>query len=98
MSHTPNLIEEVCKGKHKVVEFEIGTCSKQSDAEEGPSHQEVMESLSEIKVLKKSLQYFKEQNRYLNDSSEKLMIANRRLREYMEDIDANYQELIIVYK
>ena len=40
-----------------------------------------MESLSEFQVLKKSLQYFKDQNGYLNDSNEKLMIENNRLRE-----------------
>ena len=74
-----------------MVEFEIGICSKPLEIEEYLAHQEVMESLSEVEVLKKSLQYFKEQNRYLNDSSEKLMIANIRLREYLEEINANYQ-------
>ena len=75
--HTPDLIEETCKGKQKVVELEIGMCSKPSEIEEDHAHQQVMESLSEVKVLNKSLQYFKEKNRYLNDSSEKKMIGNR---------------------
>ena len=48
MRHTPNLLEEAYKdnGKNKVVEFEIGTCSKPSDIEEDPGNQEVIESLS----------------------------------------------------
>ena len=65
MRNTPNLLEEACKdnGKNKVVEFEIGTCSKPSDIEEDLAHQEVMESSSKVQILKKYLQYFKEQNR-----------------------------------
>ena len=58
----------------------------------------MMKSVSEVEVLNKSLQYFKEKNRYLNDSNEKLMIAKRKLREDLEEIDANYQELITVSK
>ena len=30
LMHTPNLIKEACKGKQKVVEFEVGTCSRTS--------------------------------------------------------------------
>ena len=48
------------KDKHKVYEFEIGTCSKPSYIEalkeqDDHAHQKVMESLSEVKVLKKPL-------------------------------------------
>ena len=76
-----------------VVEFEVGVGSKASDIDEDPAHLEMMKSVSEVEVLNKSLQYFKEKNRYLNDSNEKLMIAKRKLREDLEEIDANYQEL-----
>ena len=96
--HTPDVIKEVCKGKQKVVELEVGTCSKPLDIDEDTAHLEMMKSVSEVEVLKKSLQSFKEQNKYLNDSNEKLMIANRRLREDLEEIDANYQELVTVSK
>ena len=98
LMHTTDLIKKLCKGKQKVVEFEVGSCSKPWEIDEIPAHLEMMESISEVEVLNKSLQYFKEQNRYLNDSNEKLMIANRRLREDLEEIDANYQELITVSK
>ena len=69
--HTPDLMKENCKGKQKVVEFEVATCSRSLEIEEDPTHQEVMKSLSEVEVLNKSLQYLKEKNRYLNYSSEK---------------------------
>ena len=99
------MLEEACKykGKQKVFEFEIGTCLKPSDIEElneqeDPAHQKVMESLSDVEILRKSLQYFKDQNGHLNDSNEKLMIANKKSREDLEEINANYQELIIVSK
>ena len=57
-----------------------------------------MESLSEVEVLKKSLQSFKEHNKHLNDFNEKLMIANKKLCEDLEEIDTSYQELISVSK
>ena len=105
MRHRPNLLEEACKdkGKQKVVEFEIGSCSKPSDIEElneqeDLAHQKVMESLSEFEVLNKSLRYTKDTNWYLNDSNEKLMISNKRLREDLEEFNANYQELITAFK
>ena len=95
------IIEEACKdkGKHKVFEFDIGTCSKPSVIEElneheDPAYQKVMESLSEVKILKKSLQYFKDQNGYLNYLNENLMIANMMLMEDIEEINTSYQELI----
>ena len=73
----------------------MGNFSKHSNVEElkdreDPTHQEFIETLSEIKVLKKSLQYFKDQNKYLNDSNYKLMIATWRLREDLEEINARY--------
>ena len=57
-----------------------------------------METLSKIEVLKKYLQYFKDQNRYLNNLNDKLMMENRRLREDLEEINANYLELITTSK
>ena len=57
-----------------------------------------MELVLEVEVLKKYLQSFKEQNWYLNDSNEKLIIANIRLQEDSEEIDTSYQELITVSK
>ena len=57
-----------------------------------------METVSKIEVLKISLQHYKYQNEYLNDFNDKLMQENIRLREYLEETNANYQELIISAK
>ena len=38
-----------------------------------PAHQAPMETLSEVEVLKKSLQHYKAHNGYLNDSNGYLM-------------------------
>ena len=91
------------KGKQKISKFEMGTCSKPSNVEEleekdSPPHQAVMETLSEIEVLKKSLQYFKYQNGYLNNSKDKLTMENMRVREDLEKINARYQYLITTSK
>ena len=69
-----------------------------SSDEEDPLHQSPMEAVSKIKVLEMSLQHYKFQNEYLNDSNDKLMQANRRLREDLEEINGHYRELIMVSK
>ena len=89
---------KVCKGKAKVIESGDVLGSKPLEDEEAPVQFDVIESYSEIEVLKKSLQSFKEHNMYLNDSYEKLMIVNRRMREDLEEIYTKYQELISVSK
>ena len=68
---SPDLIKNICKGKEKVDEFEVGSGSKPSYTDEVPVHFEIMESVSEVEVLKNQLPYFKEKNRYINDSNEK---------------------------
>ena len=40
--HTPYLIKDVCKGKQKVAEFEVGTGLKPSKIDEDPTHLEMM--------------------------------------------------------
>ena len=88
------------KGKKKIYEFEMGMYFKSPNMEkleqqEIPARQTIMETLSEVEVIKpKSLQYYKAQNGYLNDSNDQLMLENRRLREDMEETNTSYQELI----
>ena len=52
----------------------------------------------ELSQCKRSLQTYKEQTRYLQDINEKLMVANKRLREDMEDKEAEYQKLLVISK
>ena len=96
--HIPSLSIKVYKGKTKVIESEEDSSSNPLENEETHIQFDVLESYSEAEVLKKYLQSFKEQNRYLNDSNEKIMISNRRLCEDLEEIDTSYQELISVSK
>ena len=53
---------------------------------------------SEVENIRKSLQQHKSQICFLNESNDKLLITNKRLREDLEDINSNYQELIEVSK
>ena len=94
----PSLSIKVYKGKTKVIKSEEDSSSNPLENEETHIQFDVLESYSEVEVLKKYLQSFKEQNRYLNDSNEKIMISNRRLCEDLEEIDTSYQELISVSK
>ena len=44
------------------------------------------------------MQTYKEKTRYLQDINEKLMVANKRLREDPEDKETEYQKLLIISK
>ena len=51
-----------------------------------------------VENLRKFLQQHKPQIHFLNESNDRMVITNRRLREDLEDINAHYQELIAVLK
>ena len=53
---------------------------------------------SEVENIRKYLQQHNSQICFLNASNDRLVITNRRLREDLEDINAHYQELIVVWK
>ena len=57
-----------------------------------------MEISPELIQCRRSLQTYQEQTRYLQDINEKLMVANKRLREDLEDKEAEYQKLLMVSK
>ena len=44
------------------------------------------------------MQQHKSQIDFLNETNDRLVMTNRRLREDLEDINAHYQELIAVSK
>jgi len=50
----------------------------------------------ELGQCQRSLQTYKEQTRYLQDINEKLMVASKRLREDMEEKEAEFQKLLMV--
>ena len=48
--------------------------------------------------IKKYLQTYKEQTKFLQSINEKLMSANKRLREDLEEKEADYQKLLSISK
>ena len=53
---------------------------------------------SENENLQRSIKQYKYQIEYLHETNEGLVTANRRLREYLEEVNSHYQELISVSK
>ena len=60
--------------------------------------EEDIEITPELNQVKKYLQTYKEQTRFLQNINEKLMTANKRLREDLEDKETNYQKLMSISK
>ena len=60
--------------------------------------EEYLEISLELNKVKKYLQTYKEQTRYLQNINEKFMVANKRLREDLEDKETEYQKLLIISK
>ena len=78
--------------------FDEGSVSKSLHKEGGHIREEDLEISPELNQCKRSLQTYKEQTKYLQDINEKLMVANKRLREDMEDKEAEYQKLLVISK
>ena len=53
---------------------------------------------SENENLQRSIKQYKYQIEYLHETNEGLVIANRRMREDLEEVNSHYQELISVSK
>ena len=66
--------------------------------EEASSFQEGKFIDSENENLQKTVKQYKYQIDFLNETNEGLVMANRRLREDLEDINTHYQELLVVSK
>ena len=54
--------------------------------------------VQELNQIKKSLQRYKEQTKFLQNINEKLMTANKRLQEHLEEKETDYQKLILISK
>ena len=53
---------------------------------------------SENENLQRSIKWYKYQIEYLYETNEGLVTANKILREYLEEVNSHYQELIAVSK
>ena len=51
---------------------------------------------SEKENLQRSIKQYKYQIEYMHEANDGLVNANRRLREYLEEVNSHYQELITV--
>ena len=60
--------------------------------------QEGMRIDSETENLQKTVKQYKYQIGFLSETNERLVITNRRLRGDLDDINTDYQELIVVSK
>ena len=60
--------------------------------------EEAIEIAPELNQIKKYLQTYKEQTKFLQSINEKLMTANKRLREDLEEKEVNYQKLLSISK
>ena len=83
---------------NKQVNSDDGSASKTLQEEEVHIREEDLEISPELNQLKKSLQTYKEQTRYLQNINEKLMVAKKRLHEDLEDKETEYQKLLIISK
>ena len=54
--------------------------------------EKAIEIASELNQIKKYLQTYKEKTKFLQSINEKLMTANKRLREDLEEKEADYQK------
>ena len=75
-------------------------CSEDCSVSKFPQEDEVLmkekaiEIAPELNQIKKSLQTYKEQTKFLQNINEKLMTANKRLREELEEKEVDYQNLL----
>ena len=53
---------------------------------------------SEKENLQRTIKQYKHQVKYMQETSDGLIIANKRLREDLEEVNNHYQELIAVFK
>ena len=60
--------------------------------------EEAIEIAPELNQIKKSLQTYKDQTRFLQNINEKLMTANKKIREDLEEKEADYQKLLSISK
>ena len=90
-------VQETVKDKQEddliFKKFDISWMTNQGSTLQGEAHMD-----SEIENLKKTLQQHKSQICFLNETNNRLVMTNRKLRAYLDDINTHYQELIVVSK
>ena len=86
--------ERFCTGEHN--KLEDGSKLQNLSEEKDDIKEEEVNVNSELDQCQRSFQIYKEQTKYLQDINEKLLVANKRLREDMEEKEAAFQKLLMV--
>ena len=93
--HIPELF---CTNKKNYVEKQIGSDLMSIHKEEIMVDTDEVDVIPELVQMRKFMVSYKEQNKYLQDLNENLMLANKRLREDLEKKEADYQKLVSISK
>ena len=83
---------------NKQVYSENCSVSKSIQEDEVLMNEKAIEIAPELNQIKKSLQTYKEQTKFLQSINEKLMTTNKRLREDLEEKETDYQKLLSISK
>jgi len=86
--------EIFCTGEHN--KHDAVSNLQSLSEEKDDMKEEDIDVTSELNQCQRSLQIYKEQTKYLQDINEKLLVANKRLREDMEEKEAEFQKLLRV--
>jgi len=86
--------EIFCTGEHN--KHDAVSNLQSLSEEKDDMKEEDINVTSELNQCQRSLQIYKEQTKYLQDINEKLLVANKRLREDMEEKEAEFQKLLRV--
>ena len=90
--------EIFCINKEAYSKNENGSVSKNLKEYEYFMYIKETEVVPGLNKMKKSLQCYKEQTEFLQNINENLMSANKRLREYLEENDIDYQTILLISK
>ena len=71
---------------------------KSSQADEVFMDTKETKVIPKLNQIKKSLQYYKEKTKFLQNINENLMTANKRLWEYLEEKETDYQNILLISK
>ena len=81
---------------NKQVYSKNGSVSKSMQEDEVLVDVKETEVVPELNQIKKPLQTYKEQTKFLQNINESLMTANKGLREDLEEKETDYQKLLLI--
>ena len=93
--HIPELF---CTNKQNYVEKDIDLGLKSVQEEETIVDTNEADVIPKLVWIRKFMMSYKEQNKYLQDLSENLMVANKRLQQDLEEKEVYYQKLVSISK